>query len=410
MYCNQRFAEMLKIDLEAVMSTPLVAHFAEPDRPSIVTALSGNPASCSRLPTKLLSCSDLVPVNLSICGDAASHFVIIVSDMTEVVAAQAKIIDTSILLDNILQSSIKYSIVGTILDRIILFWNNGAHRNYGYTADEAVGQSMDMLYAPECRTSDAVESMFKKVLDEGVAEGEFERIRQDGSRFPAQTVVTRRDDAAGNPIGYLLISCDISEQRRAAEQLRAISQYARSLLEACLDPLITISPEGMITDVNHATELITGQIRERLIGSDFSIYFTESERARVGFQRVFSKGFLIDTRLAIRHVAGTVTEVLCNASLYRDANGRVAGAFLVARDISRMLPADLMPSPKRGIFLWRYVGIIAAAVGFVAIATALPTISRNWIGQYETQNDLSELTATDARMRTLLREVIPSDA
>jgi PAS domain S-box-containing protein len=405
-YCNQRFADMLKIDLGAVMGTRLVTHFAQPDRPSIITALSGNLVSCNRLTTELLSCEDLVPVNISACGDGAGHCVIIVSDMTEIVAAQDKITNTSILLNNILQSSIKYSIVGATLDRTILFWNEGARRNYGYAADEAVGLSMDILYAPECRNSDAVESTFKKALNEGVAEGEFDRIRKDGSRFPAQTVMTRRDDVSGHPIGYLLISCDISEQRRAAEQLRAISQYARSLLEACLDPLITISPDGMITDVNHATELITGQIRERLIGGDFSIYFTEAERARAGLQRVFSKGFLIDTRLAIRHVAGTVTEVLCNASLYRDASGRVAGAFLVARDISRMGAADLIPSPKRGIFRWRHAGVAAAAVIFVAIATALPTVSRNWTGQH----DLSILTATSARMQALLYEVKPTPA
>ncbi|TAN47109.1 MAG: PAS domain S-box protein, partial [Candidatus Methanoperedens sp.] len=68
---------------------------------------------------------------------------------------------------------------------------------------------------------------------------------------------------------------DISEQRRVEEQLRVASLYARSLIEASLDPLVTISPEGKITDVNKATESVTGLSREELIGSDISDYFTE---------------------------------------------------------------------------------------------------------------------------------------
>ena len=71
---------------------------------------------------------------------------------------------------------------------------------------------------------------------------------------------------------------------------RNASQYARSLIEASLDPLVTISPEGKITDVNEATIKVTGLPRERLEGTDFSDYFTEPERARQANQRVFADG------------------------------------------------------------------------------------------------------------------------
>ena len=197
-------------------------------------------------------------------------------------------------------------------------------------------------------------------------------MRKDGTRFPAQIVVTRRDDASGNPIGYLVISSDISEKRQAEAQLRAASQYARSLIEASLDPLMTINPDGKITDANHAAQLITGQPRDHLIGTDFAVYFTEPDRARAGYRRVFTKGFVIDYPLAFRHVSGTVTEVLYNASLYRDANGAVAGVYAAARDISRMPAADLMPSPRRRGGVLRYVGFAAAAIVFLVAASMVP--------------------------------------
>src|SRR4029077_15136687 len=94
-------------------------------------------------------------------------------------------------------------------------------------------------------------------------------------------------DAAGKVLGVFAAARDVTLQKQA-------SGYARSLVEASLDPLVTISPEGKITDVNEATVKVTGVPRERLIGTDFSDYFTEPEKAREGYQRVFAEGFVTD--------------------------------------------------------------------------------------------------------------------
>ena len=132
----------------------------------------------------------------------------------------------------------------------------------------------------------------------------------------------------------------ISEQKRVEEQSRAASLYARSLIEASIDPLVTISPDGKITDVNKTTELVTGVSREQLIGSDFSEYFTEPEKAREGYQEVFTKGFVKDYPLTIRHTSGRVTEVLYNASVYKNEAGEVQGVFAAARDITERMRAE----------------------------------------------------------------------
>ena len=112
--------------------------------------------------------------------------------------------------------------------------------------------------------------------------------------------------------------------------------YARSLIEASLDPLVTISPEGKIMDVNESTELITGLSRKELIGSNFSNYFTEPEKANEGYKLVFEKGIVRDYPLSIRNVSGKITEVLYNASLYKNEVGEVQGIFAAARDITEI--------------------------------------------------------------------------
>ena len=112
------------------------------------------------------------------------------------------------------------------------------------------------------------------------------------------------------------------------------SHYASSLIEASLDPLITISPDGKITDVNQAKVNITGIEREMLIGSNFYDYFTEPQKAQEVYEAVFAKGNVTDIPLTFRHKNGKLTDVLFNGSVYKDDAGNVLGAVVVARDIS----------------------------------------------------------------------------
>jgi PAS domain S-box-containing protein len=132
----------------------------------------------------------------------------------------------------------------------------------------------------------------------------------------------------------LEMGIDITERKRAEEALLAASAYNRSLIEASLDPLVTISAEGKITDVNKATERVTGYSRNELIGTDFANYFTDTEEATFGYQQVFRDGSVKNYELAIRHKRGRVTPVMYNSSVYRDESGKVLGIFAAARDIT----------------------------------------------------------------------------
>ena len=90
-------------------------------------------------------------------------------------------------------------------------------------------------------------------------------------------------------------------------------QYARSLIEASLDPLVTISTKGKITDMNEALTRITGKTRKTLTGTDFSEYFTDPKKARKVYKEVFAKGFVVNYPLTIRD--HKLTDVLFNGSV-----------------------------------------------------------------------------------------------
>jgi PAS domain S-box-containing protein len=138
----------------------------------------------------------------------------------------------------------------------------------------------------------------------------------------------------------------VTAKRRAAEAeaerkaAKLASAYNRSLIEASLDPLVTIGPDGKITDVNAATEAATGRSRAELVGTDFSDYFTESEKAKAGYQQAFREGFVRDYTLELRHHDGHTTPVVYNAAVYRDETGQVVGVFAAARDVSERKRAE----------------------------------------------------------------------
>ncbi len=133
---------------------------------------------------------------------------------------------------------------------------------------------------------------------------------------------------------------EVAERLAAEKALQAVSAYARRLIEASLDPLVTISPTGKITDVNRATEEATGIPRGRLIGSDFSDYFTEPAKAREGYEQVLSQGFVRDYPLALRHTSDRIMEVLYNATIYTNEAGEVQGVFAAARDVTERKRAE----------------------------------------------------------------------
>lgn len=112
------------------------------------------------------------------------------------------------------------------------------------------------------------------------------------------------------------------------------SRYARSLIEASLDPLVTISIEGKIMDMNHATTNIIGLTRDEITDSDFFDYFTEPQKAREVYQEVFAKGSVADFPLTLKHKNGKLTDVLFNGSVYKDDKGKVLGVVIVARDVT----------------------------------------------------------------------------
>jgi PAS domain S-box-containing protein len=225
------------------------------------------------------------------------------------------------------------------LEKNKLYWTDETYRIHETSPSEYTPtvESAIAFYAPE--SIPIISSAVMEAIEQGKEfHLELQLVTAKGRLIWVDTAgkAIRREGRVVKVIGAFK---DITERKRA-EALRQSSAYHRSLLEASLDPLVTIDDNGKITDVNAATEKVTGLSREELIGTDFFDYFSEPENARAGYQRVFREGQVRDYALDIRHKDGHLTPVLYNASVYRDEAGKVVGVFAAARDITERKRAE----------------------------------------------------------------------
>jgi len=215
---------------------------------------------------------------------------------------------------------------------VVQYWNRGAEERYDWPAEKVLGRVVhDLLKTVFPSPLSRIKA---ELMRTGHWEAELVHTRRDGTQVVVASRWALQRDEEGAPFAILETNNDITERKRAEEALRLSNAYNRSLIETSLDPLVTIGPDGKITDVNAATEAGTGRSRGDLIGSDFCDYFTEPAKARAGYEQVFREGLVRDYPLELRHRDGDVISVLYNASVYRNESGEVVGVFAAARDIT----------------------------------------------------------------------------
>jgi PAS domain S-box-containing protein len=220
------------------------------------------------------------------------------------------------------------AIISRTLDGTITSWNPAAEKLFGYTAEEAIGQSSS-LTTPEDLEGEIDDNLSDLRAGQPVLRLETIRVRRDGTRIPVSLTASPIRDAVGNIVGASAILRDLTAQAGTFES-------GRSMIETSQDPFVAISPEGQITDANEATVKVTGVPRDKLIGTSFSDYFTDPDKAAALYQKVIEQGSVTDYPLTMRHKDGheTFTSVLYNASPYRDTTGKVLGVFAAARDVT----------------------------------------------------------------------------
>jgi protein-histidine pros-kinase len=185
----------------------------------------------------------------------------------------------------VLEASTEYSIVATDSLGVIQLWNEGARRLYGYASPEIIGRSKGVLHTEADALRGLPQEMMRRAAEDGKWEGTVERVRKDGTTFTARVILTPRPGRDGVPVGFLMISRDVTDELRLGTELGR-SRYTLSVLESAADAMVIVDAAGEIRLANAATEKLFGYPREELIGRPVEILLPDRYRDRHPGHRV----------------------------------------------------------------------------------------------------------------------------
>ncbi len=164
-------------------------------------------------------------------------------------------------------------------DGTITSWNAGARRFKGYEESEIIGENFSRFYTDEDRKAGLPQRALDIAASEGKYENEGWRVRKDGTKFWAYTVIDPIRDGAGTLIGFAKITRDLTERRQAEAALRQSQEQFRLLVQGVTDyAIFMLSREGFVSSWNLGAQRIKGYAPEEIIGQHFSRFYTEEDQ------------------------------------------------------------------------------------------------------------------------------------
>ncbi|MCE7798175.1 PAS domain S-box protein [Sphingobium sufflavum] len=179
----------------------------------------------------------------------------------------------------LVQSVTDYAIYMLDLNGHVMSWNAGARRFKGYEANEIIGQHFSRFYTDEARAQDIPGIALETAKREGRFEAEGWRVREDGGHFWANVVIDPIYDSAGTHIGFAKVTRDLTERRRAEDELRRSEERFRLLVQSVTDYAIyMLDPDGRVSSWNAGAERFKGYAQNEILGEHFSRFYTDEDR------------------------------------------------------------------------------------------------------------------------------------
>jgi nitrogen fixation negative regulator NifL len=334
----------------------------------------------------------------------------------EIQEKEEKYRNLSNMLNSVLESSTEYSIIATNTKGVILEYNSGSVKLFGWTKEEVVGKKrIGITFRKEDWSRGIIQEISRKVETEGMNEYELERVRKDGTPFTAHGIVTTLKDSTGKTLGFLEIARDITEKLALEKELWKTKDYLENIVESSVDAIVTTNPKGRITFVNRAMEELVGRSREEMMGAPIYQYYQEGiAEARKIMSILREKGSLKNHETTALKADGVVS-ILTSASLLRDETGQIIGTLGVFKDLTekKKLEEELKKTQAHLIQAgkMRALGELVAGVAhelnnpLMAADTFLHVIRENLSKQDENQRRLELIQQCHERIAKIINHL-----
>ena len=168
---------------------------------------------------------------------------------------------------SLLLSAVGQAVIATDSQGRVTYWNKAAETIYGWRSEETLGKNISEITVPQIAEKQAAELM-QSLLAGQPWQGEFLSQRKGGAVIWIQGVNTPILDGQGNVVALIGVSQDITERKKAENQLYESDQQNRLLFEETPESIALLDNNGRIARVNHAFELLTGYTITDVIGKN----------------------------------------------------------------------------------------------------------------------------------------------
>jgi hypothetical protein len=230
------------------------------------------------------------------------------------------------------------AIISKDLEGIVTSWNAGAERIFGYSATEMIGRSVTLLIPPENPDEEA-QCIARIKGGERIEHYETCCVRKDGRRIDVSLTVLPIKDAAGNIIGASKIARDITERKRADEEIRRSRQELVDFVENATIGMHWVNQDGIILWANQTVMTMLGYTPDEYIGHHITEFSADIDVINSCLQRLKRNETLRDYEARLRCKDGSFRYVLIDSNvLWVDGHFIHTRCFI--RDITKRKQAE----------------------------------------------------------------------
>ncbi|WNG17026.1 PAS domain S-box protein [Cystobacter fuscus] len=217
-------------------------------------------------------------------------------------------------------------------------WNKGAERINGYTLGEIQGRHFSLFYPPADIVAGKCERELRCAATEGRFEEEGWRIRKNGEQYWSNVIITAMRDPTGKLVGFAKITRDLTERRKAEEQLRQSEERFRLLVASIKDyAIFMLEPDGRVNSWNPGAQRLKGYQAQEIIGQPLSRFYMEEDVARGKpwdlLREAAEQGRVEDEGWRVRK-DGSLFWANVIITAVRDEEGRLRGFAKITRDLT----------------------------------------------------------------------------
>lgn len=228
-------------------------------------------------------------------------------------------------------------------DGNIISWSPSARALHGYTDEEVIGRNISLLYTDEDVARGRPRVMLQSAITDGRFESEGWRVRKDGTRFLASVIITALRSKAGGLIGLGKVTRDVTEQRRAEDELRQSEERFRLLVDGVSDyAILMVDPGGHVVSWNSGAERLLGYKSDEILGRHLSVFWPPDDPAEksaaVALETATGQGRFDGEGWRVRK-DGSRFYAKVGITALRDPDGALRGFANVTNDVTERFTA-----------------------------------------------------------------------